>query len=493
MRFEKQEVSCLAPCLSRVQTLEQTQEVALPEGGEGRVLGTWGQSVMRSKEWLGSSILLTGGVQVWVLYERESGELQCLSSWIPFRMDWDLPEETQEGWVRIRTLLRSADARPVAAGKLMIRVGIAALAEAFCPHRAAVYVPGESPEEIEILTGQWPVRLRKAAGEKPFELEQELILPDSVPKVSKILSWQLDTKVTDQKILGNKIVFRGSGNLHMVYLTGEQLLRCWDFEIPFSQYGELKDIHSADAMADVAVAVTRLELELGEAGRLYLRAGLTGQYLVEERQLLETVEDAFCPRREVQVSREMLKLPVVLDSRRETVTQRLTLPVAADVIADQVFCPDFPRQHREGENLRLFQPGTVQLVYYDTKGSLQSASARLEGELVFAMDEAAELTALSGDAHMQIHPGMDTLELHTEVPVQLLSSAFQEIPMVTALEPGEKTGSREDMPSLVLCRAGNRRLWDIAREFGSTVSAIQTANGLTGEPENDKMLLIPVV
>ena len=67
MRFEKQEVSCLAPCLSRVQTLEQTQEVALPEGGEARVLGTWGQSVMRSKEWMGSSILLTGGVQVWVL------------------------------------------------------------------------------------------------------------------------------------------------------------------------------------------------------------------------------------------------------------------------------------------------------------------------------------------------------------------------------------------------------------------------------------------
>ena len=45
----------------------------------------------------------------------------------------------------------------------------------------------------------------------------------------------------------------------------------------------------------------------------------------------------------------------------------------------------------------------------------------------------------------------------------------------------------------ILCRAGNRRLWDIARECGSTVSAIETANGLTGEPENDRMLLIPVV
>ena len=65
--------------------------------------------------------------------------------------------------------------------------------------------------------------------------------------------------------------------------------------------------------------------------------------------------------------------------------------------------------------------------------------------------------------------------------------------MITGLEPGEKIAPREGMPALILCRAGNRRLWDIARECGSTVSAIETANGLTGEPETDRMLLIPVV
>ena len=493
MRFEKQEVSCLAPCLSRVQTLEQTQEVALPEGGEARVLGTWGQSVMRSKEWMGSSILLTGGVQVWVLYESEAGELQCLSSWIPFRMEWEAPEEAREGWVRIRTLLRSADARPVAAGKLLIRVGVAALAEAFCPRSAAVYSPGEPDSGMQLLRSQWPVRLRKAAGEKPFELEQDLILPDSVPEVSKLLSWQLDTKVTDQKILGNKILFRGTGNLHMVYLTTEKLLRCWDFEIPFSQYGELQEGHSADASADVAVAVTRLELEQQDGKNLHLRTGLTGQYVVEERQLLETVEDAFCPRRELKVSRDVLPLPVVLDSRRETVTQQQTLQISADVIADQVFRPDFPQQHREGEMIRISQSGTLQLMYYDENGTLRSTSVRMEGEVPLAQNETAELTAVPGEATLQLHGGRDTAQIRTEMALHLCTAAEQEIPMITGLEPGEKIAPREGMPALILCRAGNRRLWDIARECGSTVSAIETANGLTGEPETDRMLLIPVV
>lgn len=493
MRFEKQEVSCLKPCLSRVQTLEQTQEVALPEGGEARVLGTWGQSVMRSKEWMGSSILMTGGVQVWVLYESEEGGLQCLSSWIPFRMEWEAPEEKNGSWVRIRTLLRSADARPVASGKLLIRVGVAALAEAFCTHRAAVHSPVEVDSGMQLLRSQWPVRLRKAAGEKPFELEQELILPDSVPEVSKLLSWQLDTKVTDQKILGNKILFRGTGNLHMVYLTTEHLLRCWDFEIPFSQYGQLQEGHSADASADVAIAVTRLELEQMDGKNLHLRTGMTGQYVVEEGQMLETVEDAFFPRRELQVSREVLTMPVVLDSRWETVTRQQMLPVSADVIADQVFRPDFPQQHREGDTIRLTQSGILQLMYYDENGILRSTAVRMEGEMPLSQDETVQLTAVPGDAHLQLHGGRDAVEIHWEMALRLSAAADQELPMVTGLEPGEKTKPREGMPALILCRAGNRRLWDIARECGSTVSAIETANGLTGEPEKDRMLLIPVV
>jgi hypothetical protein len=346
---------------------------------------------------------------------------------------------------------------------------------------------------MQLLRSQWPVRLRKAAGEKPFELEQDLILPDSVPEVSKLLSWQLDTKVTDQKILGNKILFRGTGNLHMVYLTTEQLLRCWDFEIPFSQYGELKEGYSPDASADVAVAVTRLELEQQDGKNFHLRTGLTGQYVVEERKLLETVEDAFCPRRELQVSRETLSVPVVLDSLWETVNRQQTLPVSADVIADQVFRPDFPQQHREGQNIRLSQSGTLQLMYYDDNGALRSAAVRLEGDVPLSQDERAQLTAVPGDAHLQLHGGRDTMEIRWEMSLRLCAAAEQEIPMITDLEPGEKTADREGMPALILCRAGNRRLWDIARECGSTVSAIESANSLTGEPEPEQMLLVPVV
>ena len=50
-----------------------------------------------------------------------------------------------------------------------------------------------------------------------------------------------------------------------------------------------------------------------------------------------------------------------------------------------------------------------------------------------------------------------------------------------------------DRPSLVLRRMDGSDLWNVAKSCGSTVQAILQANGLVQEPEQGRMLLIPVM
>jgi hypothetical protein len=64
--------------------------------------------------------------------------------------------------------------------------------------------------------------------------------------------------------------------------------------------------------------------------------------------------------------------------------------------------------------------------------------------------------------------------------------------MVTQLELGELREDNGGIPSLILRHAGNEGLWNLAKQCGSTVAAIQKANRLNGEPESGQMLLIPV-
>ena len=496
LAFQKRGVSCLQPVIVQVQNLEQTQEVRIPEGGggEARILGTWGQVILRSKQWQSDRLQLSGGIMAWVLYETEEGSsVQLLDSWIPFQMEWDLPDECPDGTARIQLLLRSLDARWISAGKLLIRAGVAALAQCWCSNRLELGEPGEVPDDVELLTRKWPVRLPKEAGEKPFQLEERVTLPPSVPGVAKLLHYRMEPVVMDKKVLGNKLVFRGNSNLHILYSSEDGIVHGWDFELPFSQYAELGDSHSTDAQADVMMAVTRLELDHDGEGGLNLRAGMTGQYLVDDRELLETVEDAYSLRRELQLQRGELSMPAVLDSRRENMYGEQTIPIQADMVADTVFLPDFPRQRRDGDVVTLEQPATMQILYYDPEGKLQSATHRWESSMELKADSASQLLATPSHTQPQFQPGRDSMTLRAEVPVQVTAMAGAGMPVVTELELGEQRELSPGRPSLILRRMGKERLWDVARESGSTMEAIRQANSLEGEPEPGKVLLIPVV
>ena len=236
LQFRKEEVPCLRRLLTRVQTLEQTQEVTVEEGRDGaEILGLWGQVLLRTKERQGDRLRITGGIPVRVLLGGSEGqEPASLETWIPFRLEWDLPGDAGEGTDRVLPVLASLDARWTGIGKMLIRAGISALAECWQETVAALPQPTEVPEDVALQTRRWPVWLPREAGEKTVSLEETLTLPSSEPAVEKILYYRLIPRVTDQKVLGNKIVFRGSAHLHLCWLCPAGKVHGWDVELPLT-------------------------------------------------------------------------------------------------------------------------------------------------------------------------------------------------------------------------------------------------------------------
>ena len=496
LNFAKDRFTCLDPVVREIQNSEQTQQISLPDGlaDIGRILAAWGQPILRGKEWRGDSISFSGGMMVWVLYAPEDGSAeQCLEAWIPFQMKWDLPDNVPEGKIRIRCLNRFVDARSVSARKIMIRAGMAALAEAFSPREEEIYTPDKVPGDVQLLRSSYPIRLAKEAGEKTFLMDEELTLPDSAPVPEKLICYRLNPVLADKKVLSNKVVFRGNGNLHVLYRSREGQLHSWDFTLPFSQYSELDMEHGTDAQADIQLMPTSLELELDEGGHLRFKGGIVGQFLITDKQLMELIEDAYSPSRELALQTQPLELPAILDTRRETLYGEQTIPAEGNVAADVTFLPDFPRQRRGENAVELEVPGTFQVLYYGEDGALHGVSSRWEGKQIVSADENSQILAvpvLVEEAQTMV--GSGNMVVKSELPLELTATARQEIPMVTGLELGEQRRLDPNRPSLILRRIGEDRLWDIAKASNSTVEAIRKANGLQEEPAPNQMLLIPV-
>lgn len=497
LQFVSTDRTCLEPVIREVQTMELTQEIKVPDGlpDIGRVICAWGQGILRGKQWEGDSIGCSGGLMLWVLYAPEDGTReQVLDAWVPFQMHWELPQGAAEGTIRADCRLRFLDARSVSARRIMVRAGISVQAEALCPRAFQTYGPETDLQDVELLESVYPLRLFKEAGEKAFLLEETLSLPQGSPEPERVVSYSLHPKITDKKVLSNKLVFRGTGNLHLLYQSREGELYTWDEELSFSQFAELAGEHSQEAQADLVTAMTSAELTLEEAGQLRLKCGLVSQYRITDREMVPMVEDGYSPGRAVALSQERLTLPVLLESRRESIQGEESLAAEGESLIDLWFLPDFPRQQPGQDAIGLEIPGTLQALYRDAEGRLQCASQRWTGHRQIPAGEDTRLDAGAPypDALTGV-PDEGRLRVKLDIPLTWTAEATQSFPQVTGVTVGDAKEADEDRPSLILRRLGSDRLWDIAKETGSTMAAIRKANALEEDPAPDKLLLIPVL
>lgn len=494
MQFQKIALPCLKRLKREEQTQEQTQELRLPDGlpDIGRVLGAWGQVILRSKEWHTGSAGVSGGVMAWVLYAPEDDSMpRSVEVWIPFQMKWELPDTERDGTLCLSGLLRALDARMLSARKLLVRAGIGVRAEAMLPGMLEISQPSELPADVQLLKNTYPIRIPREAGEKPFAIEEELAIPASMPQLSEIAAFSFLPEVSDSKVMAGRAAFRGTGTLHILYQTEDGRLQTWDAELPFSQFTDLEQEYGADAQVRFTPMLTSLEMDKMEDGRLHFSAGITCQYLVSDRNDIELVEDAYSPRRTVTAEITPLQIPIELEQQSQIIHAQQSAQLQGSTVLDVTFLADHARSVQDENGAAAELNGQFQMLYYDENGTLQSITSRWEDLVGIPADSGCRMEAdlrMTGLPKGSITAGQGNMQ--TDLWLDTVTTAEQGLSMVTALEMGELREPDPDRPSLIICRAGKDSLWDMARAAGSTVDAIRKANA--NRPDTGDFLLIPI-
>lgn len=497
LKFKESGFPYLSQVVGEIQNLEQTQEMKLSDGMPDidRILGAWGQTILRSKEWRSDSVLLSGGMMVWVLYFPEDGsEYRVMDSWIPFQIKWDLSEDCNEGTLCVQCMTRFVDARSVSPRKIMVRAGVTAMGRGYSNAEATTFEPESNIPNFELLRARYPLQLPKESGESSFQLDEDMELSAAENPISRLIYYTVDPEITDKKVIGNKIAFRGNGNLHVLYETEDGKMESQDYLMPFSQFSELETAYGSDAEVSMDLGVTNLEVETEANGQIRARCGLVSQYVISDRQMVETIEDVYFPGKKVTTRQDFLELPVQQETRRVSMRGEQSIPGSIKDPVDVRFLTDFARQRKIDGELQLEAPGTMQILYYGDRGELQSSSFRLESNTSFETDGDNQYSVrpLHGQQPSFSSNGGNTT-VKVEMPVEITSSTRRDIPVISGVEMEDGLELDINRPSLILRRAGNGRLWDIAKSSGSTMDAIRNANHLEGDPVPDQMLLIPVL
>ncbi len=474
---------------------EETQEVKLPESMPdiGRVIAAWGQVVLRGKEWRGGHIGLNGGVMVWVLYAPEDGsEPRRLESWLPFQARAEHSHEGEDGVIRAECVLCSTDARSVSSRKLMLRCSVGLLVQTLVPREAEVFSPGKLPEDIQVLERTYPMILTRETGERTFLIDEQIPMPQGMAQPKKLIYYRMSPRITEQKVLGSRAVFRGVGELHLLCQDEAEKLFSVDLEVPLAQYLDLEGDYEEAAEVSNLLCLTSLEAEPDEAGGIRVKCGVVSQYIINAPTVVRCLEDAYSPSRELELVQQELLLPAWLEEqvRQIELGERLT---GDEVPVDAIFFPDLPVVTRQPGGAEIRCGGSFQTLSEAADGSWQGKVLRtVRTEQLMTECDTIPCTWLrSGTALRREGSGWAAQQ---RMELKLSSVCTRPITMVAGIRASERREPDPDRPSIIVrSRKPEETLWDIAKYCGSTVSAIQRLNKLEQEPEENRLLLIPVI
>ncbi len=468
--------------------VEETLEVKLTDNlpDIGKVLCGWGQALVRSKQWNRDSVGISGGVMAWVLYQPEDGsDVRSVECWIPFQTRWETPPRDHDGVILAQCYLQGVDARSLSARKLMVRVNVGVCAQAMVSEHGELPQAGELSRDIQVLKKEITAKLAREAGEKTVSLE-DMITPPAGKVPKKLLYYTLHSQISDCKLMADRGVFRGVTLGHCLCRGEDGALFAWDFQQPFSQFAELDREYGPDAQLLVTPVSTGAEMELTQEGKLQVKHSLIGQYLVLEPQQLQVVADAYSPEKQVTLQTQEMSLPVVKEILESAFRAEGNLDMAGAQAMDCGFFLDAPQAGYFGDNATCELSGRFQVLSMGDSLSCETVPWQQTWELGAGEDGACSAWLMSQPE--AVSTGM----LSAELGARGIVMEQLQIPMVTGITLGEALARPADRPSLVLKQAGRESLWQIAKQMGTTVQAIENANGLTQEPEPGTWMLIPV-
>lgn len=492
LQFQKKSMPCIRELTSQLKHQELTQEVRLPEGMPdiGRVICTWGQVLIRGKEWRQDSIGVSGGLMVWILYKPESEDgCKVVETWLPFNTKADISGAERDGSIITSGKICYQDVRSVSARKFMLRIGICVDIQVYTPSDVCIYNDENIPEHILLKKSVYPLRVPAEIGEKAFSLEEELPLPDNSPELLRIIRYELSPEIVELKVLGSRLVFRGIAQAHVLYEGADNKLYSYDVQLPFSQFTELDSEYEEEADAGLWPVVTNLEVTIDDKNVPFLKAGMAGQYIIYNTQMVEIIEDAYSTSFDSEVQLEQLQLPVILQEH----SQRIKAEAIADIQAESVVDTEFISY---ALNDRFTNEGDIEgrfyILFYDQDGELQCAHLKWEHQLcdeVLNLNENSIRLTPVGQVQTK---NTGSIIAQCDVKVDSVCKASRGLVIVSGLIMEEKE-HQDDKPSLVLKRAGEEDLWTLAKMNGSSVEAIRAANGITEVHDPNLVLIIPVM
>ncbi len=492
-------------CAAHEETLEAIVPDACPD--ILRIVETEGMAFLRSCETMDGRAELGGTVRACVLYvpENERG-VRKIDVSIPFSHTFDIEGASPKSRILARASIQTIEARTVNPRKLVVRVGICVCATVYNPCVLEMCTDIADGCEAEMQKTKRSAYMPVAIKEKSFTIVDELEIPSSKPPASEILKTTVRLVTNDAKIIGSKVVFKGTAMIKTLYFAGGGASILDDIcvienELPFSQIVEVDSLDE-EAECRIDLSLTGIEMSVradmaAESRALSVSLTLEAQAIAGIVREFETISDIYSTSCEMEAEMRPYNLKSIIEKsvRRNTVREVIDVQEPCKQVIDMNARLGPAVQRREQARIFFDCDCEVTVIYFGEDDMVYNASRRFTvSYAVEAPENAVIMARVSISNESFSSASASGIEVRFSVDYDIECSLAERVMAVSAVKSDGGIKDVSGRPSVVMRFLSEREcLWDVAKRYGTTVKDILTANGLEDEASAHpgRLLLIP--
>ena len=446
-----------------------------------------------------------------VLYCSENdSKVNCIVQKMNYTKSVDIDESCHDPSIRIQPHCDYVNCRVISQRRLDIRGAVTSRIRVICENKQSIVTDAQGCN-IQLRKKLVTYPSKRLTADKRITLIEELELAPDKPPVDQIIRTDCFIEPSEQKIIAGKLVTKGNARISMLYscvgTDGEDTLESMRFSVPFSQIIDVDGIdESFEASVDITPSGCEIMPSADSQSTLECELVMLVNCVAVKYETADVVTDAYstCYECELKNSDGSIECTPV------SVTQSLVSKSKVSYPDENIRCVYDSWADADNSNVRFDEEKNAFVISGNVRFSVLAKSESgqpvfLETEEPFEHEVAVpeqlrELSSCKCEPFVSVKscefiiPDDNSIELSAELIVRAslsASAAKQMISDISVFSDKPKQRSRDCAIKLCFC-SEREDIWDIAKRYSTSISAIMEENELTDDSAaQNGMLLIP--
>ncbi len=438
------------------------------------------------KEVQDEKVRLDGCINTYIMYMPDGADdmVRGLNTTVDFSESISVPEARDGMSVVSEVSIKSIEAKVINGRKVGVKAALEVRLKIYSNEDVEIVNEIQNRDDIQILKEDLKVNSLIGQGETKIYAKDNIQI-DNIDDLAEILKAQISLTDKDIKVSYNKVLTKAEAEIKIMYLTEDNRINTINYKIPVVGFIDIPNV-SEDNICDVNYEIKNIIIKPNaqEEHSIYVEMEIEVKCYVYENKQINLIQDLYSPNEKLEFDNKQISAIIDKQNKidvkqiRENVNfqdvdglKLIDVDVSASILNETKINSKI--LYEAELNMKfLFENSKSQIIVKEAKIPFEYTLENLQNGESLNTDNVIDIK--NQDFILQDGGNVDC-----NIDLQIATNMYRTA-NINTIDNIQENGDREEQDYSIVIYVVKKgdTLWNIAKQFGSTVESIAKVNDI---------------